>query len=147
VAALEGDDLARVLDHAGSYRPLFELLPYTGLRIGEALGLCWMDVDFDAGILKVHRQLTRYREHGPLKTDAGRREIELAPAMVRLLRERWLATPFKGPDDFVFCTGAGRSLDYRHVGATFRQAVRASGVRAQTDGCRSTPCATDMHPN
>lgn len=27
------------------------------------------DVDFDAGILRVHRQLTRYREHGPLKTE------------------------------------------------------------------------------
>jgi integrase len=130
VAALEGDDLARVLDHAGPYRSLFEFLAYTGLRIGEALGLTWADVDFDAGILKVHRQLTRYREHGPLKTEAGRREIELAPAMVRLLRARWLATPFKGPDDFVFSTATRRGLDYRKVGAAFRQAVRASGVRA-----------------
>jgi len=30
VAVLEGDDLARVLDHAGSHRSLFELLAYVG---------------------------------------------------------------------------------------------------------------------
>jgi len=130
VAVLEGDDLARVLDHAGAYRPLFELLAYTGLRIGEALGLVWADVGFDAATLHVHRQLTRWREHGPLKTEAGRREVELAPAMVRLLRDEWLASPFKGPDDFVFTALTGRGRDYRHVGHNFRVAVRRSGVRA-----------------
>jgi integrase len=118
------DDLARVLDHAGAYRSLFELLAYSGLRIGEGLGLCWADVDFEAGILRVHRQLTRWREHGPLKTEAGRREVELAPAMVRLLRDEWLASPFKGPDDFVFTALTGRGRDYRHVGHNFRLAVR-----------------------
>jgi len=30
-----------------------------GLRQGEALGLCWDDVDFDAGTLRVHRALCR----------------------------------------------------------------------------------------
>jgi hypothetical protein len=59
VAILEGDDLAKVLDHAGPHRPLFETLAYTGLRIGEALGSVWADVDFDDGILHVHRQLSR----------------------------------------------------------------------------------------
>jgi integrase len=118
-----------VLDQAGSYRPLFELLAFTGLRIGEALGLTWADVDFDAGLLFVHRQLSRYREHAKLKTEAGRRQIVLAPAMVRLLRARWLASPDKGPDDFVFTNGAGRPLDYRKVGEAFRVAVRRAGVR------------------
>jgi integrase len=130
VAVLEGDDLARVLDHAGAYRSLFELLAYSGLRIGECLGLTWADVGFDDGLLRVHRQLTRWREHGPLKTEAGRREVELAPAMVRLLRDEWLASPFKGPDDFVFTALTGRGRDYRHVGHNFRVAVRRSGVRA-----------------
>jgi integrase len=48
VSILEGHDLARLLDHACSYRPLFELLVDTGLRIGEALGLTWADVDYEA---------------------------------------------------------------------------------------------------
>jgi integrase len=109
---------------------LFELLAYTGVRIGEGLGLTWADIDFEGGTLHVHRQLTRWREHGPLKTEAGRREVELAPAMVRLLRDEWLASPFRGGDAFVFATSTGRRRDYRHVGDAFRLAVRRSGVRA-----------------
>ena len=130
VGTLEGAALAKVLDHGGSYRPLFELLAFTGLRIGEALGLTWADVDLDAGLVSVHRQLSRYREHAKLKTEAGRREVVLAPAMVRLLRARWLESPGKGPDDFVFTNSVGRPLDYRKVGAAFRVAVHRSGVRA-----------------
>jgi integrase len=86
-------------------------------------------VDFDAGLLSVHRQLSRYREHAKLKTEAGRREVVLAPAVVRLLRAQWLASAQKGPDDFVFTNSVGRPLDYRHVGEAFRVAVRRAGVR------------------
>ena len=130
VSALQGDDLARVLDHAGSHRPLFELVAFTGLRISEALGLLWRDVDMDAGLLHVEQQLSRYRTLGPLKTEASRREVELSAAIVRLLRERWLATPFKGPTDLVWSTPTGRGLDYRKEGEAFRLAIRRSGVTA-----------------
>jgi integrase len=119
-----------VLDHAGTYRALFALVAFTGMRISEALGMLWRDVDVDAGILHVEQQLTRYRTLGPLKTEASRREIELPPAVVRLLRERWLASPYKGPTDLVWCTRDGRGLDYRNVGEAFRVAVRRSGVTA-----------------
>ncbi len=129
IDVLEGDDLARMLDLAQQYRPLFTLLAFTGLRIGEALGLSWRDVDFEQGLLRVHRQLTRYREHGPLKTEAGRREVLLAPPVVRLLREVWLTSMCKGDDDPVFVNRVGRSLDYRHVGTAFRSAVDRAGVR------------------
>jgi integrase len=84
VAALAGEDLAKVLDQAGSYRPLFELVAFTGMRISEGLGSLWRDVDMEAGILRVEQQLTRYRTLGPLNTESSRREIELAPGLVRL---------------------------------------------------------------
>ena len=129
VAILEGDDLARVLDQTGRYRPLYEVMAYSGLRLGEALGLTWADVDHDGEVLRVHCQLTRYQEHGPLKTEASRREVELAPAVLKLFRDLRLATPWKGPDDPVFTNTIGRPLDYRKVGTAFREAVRRSGVR------------------
>src|SRR2546428_758428 len=44
-AILERPDLAKLLEHAGTYRSLFEFLAYTGLRIGEALGVRWCDID------------------------------------------------------------------------------------------------------
>ena len=36
---------------------LFELMAFTGLRRGEALGLRWVDVDFEAWRLTVRQQL------------------------------------------------------------------------------------------
>jgi integrase len=129
VGVLEGGDLAKVLDRSGSYRPLFEVLAYTGLRIGEALGLTWADVDFDRNVLRVHHQLSRYREHARLKTNAANREVLLAPAIIRLLREKWVGSPFKSGDDFVFTTRKGRGRDYRHVGDAFRLAVDRAGFR------------------
>jgi integrase len=128
VGILEGDDLAKVLDRSGSHRQLFEFLAYTGLRIGEALGLTWADVDFERNVVRVHRQLSRYRVHARLKTDAARREVLLAPAIVRLLGQRWLESPFKGADDFAFATKTRRGLDYRHVCDAFRIAVRRAGL-------------------
>jgi integrase len=132
VSILEGRDLARLLDYACSYRTLFELLAYTGLRIGEALGLTWADIDQEAELIHVHRQLGRDRSHAPLKTEAAKREVILPPALVRLLREQRLATLHKAPHDLVFTTARGRRLDYRHVGHGFRNAVR----RADPPGAR-----------
>ena len=129
-ACLESDQLGRLLDHAGTHRPLFEFLAYTGLRIGEALGLTWADVDYPAALIRVHRQLTRHRQHGPLKTEAGRREVVLAPTLGKALREQWLASPHKRPTDFVFATPDGRGLDYRDVGEAFRHAVNAAELQA-----------------
>jgi hypothetical protein len=66
-----------------------------------------------------------------LKTDAANREVLLAPAIVRLLREQWVASPFKSADDFVFTTRKGGGRDYRHVGDAFRLAVKRAGLRGQ----------------
>ena len=99
----------------GPRRPLFEFLAYTGLRIGEALGLTWADVDY---------------EHGPLKTPASRRTVDLAPTLVRQLRERWLASRCKTPTDFGFGNTIGRGIDYRDVGEDFRATLQRSGIAA-----------------
>jgi integrase len=131
VAILEGDALAHFLAHARRRRPLFEFLAYTGLRIGEALGLTWADIDYDNGLVRVHRQLTRRRVHAPLKTLAGKREVILAPAIAKLLRERWLASSFKEPHDLVFCNTIGRGLDYRDVGEDFRVTLKRAQITAE----------------
>jgi integrase len=128
IRILEGADLGRFLDLAGTWRVLFEFLAYTGLRIGEALGVRWCDVDLDAALLHVHQQLSRQRKLKHLKTEAGRRDVVLAPAVVRLLRERWLASPYKTADHLVFCKPSGEPGDYRDAGEGFRAAVKAAGL-------------------
>jgi integrase len=128
VGILQGEDLRRVLEHGGPYRPLFEFLAFSGLRIGEALGLRWDDVDHGIGVIRVRQQLSRHRTPKRLKTEAGRRDVVLSAAATAILRQRREASDHLGPDDLVFCTAAGRGLDYRKVGEGFRAAVKASGV-------------------
>jgi len=81
--AVEGDSL----------EPLFILLVYSGLRIGEALGLQWSDWSESQGRLSVQRQLGRESgtEAGPFmlappKSESGFRSIPVAPAVATALR-------------------------------------------------------------
>ena len=55
-------ELVRLLDEVPSkWRPLFELLAATGLRISEAIGLCWSDfvLDGDTPHLRVRRAIVK----------------------------------------------------------------------------------------
>ena len=45
-----------------------------------------------------------------------------------MLREHWLASAHKAPEEFVFTDSLGRGLDYRDVGEGFRPAVKAAGL-------------------
>ena len=77
-------------------RLLLMLLYYTGMRRGEVLGLQWRDVDFDAGIIHVCRDMDfAINDLGELKTPSSRRSIPLPPALIGALEaERGIgATP------------------------------------------------------
>lgn len=89
--ALTIEEQSALLDYVYSsarfeqYRPLITTLLGTGLRIGEAIGLRWEDVDFDGGFISVnHSLLYRSTEDGKYrfrisstKTTAGTRFIPL----------------------------------------------------------------------
>lgn len=84
--ALTRAELARLLDNLPErWRLLFELLAHTGLRISEAIGLTWADVEFgDGPRLRVRRQDCR-GEVGGLKSEHSRRDIPLSPGMAKRL--------------------------------------------------------------
>lgn len=58
---------------------LFHVITHCGLRISEALGLTWNDVDFDGRRIYVRQQLeeTGGLHLGPVKTKASRRAIPI----------------------------------------------------------------------
>jgi hypothetical protein len=93
------------------------------------------------------QQLSRQRMPKHLKADVARREVVRAPAVTRLLRERWLTSACKGAEQLVFCKDNGEGGEYRDAGKAFRAAVRRLACRARA-GSRSyslrhaTRCAT-----
>lgn len=86
------DELRTFLFAAASERlfPLLRLAAYTGMRRGELAGLCWRDVDLDAGTVTVSRQRVKTGdgvEVGRPKTKRGERTLDIDPETVAVLRE------------------------------------------------------------
>lgn len=85
-------DLLTVCD-TDPYGDVYKILLFTGLRIGEALGLTWDCIDFDAGIITVNKQLQKRPvkdggyTYASLKNDKPR---TLAPAsyVMQVLKAR-----------------------------------------------------------
>lgn len=77
----------------GRWRPLVITAVFTGLRASELRGLRWDDVDLDRAVLRVRQRADRWNVIGSPKSDAGKREVPLAPMVVNALREWKLACP------------------------------------------------------
>lgn len=123
--------------------PLWVLLVTTGLRIGEASGLHWADIDLANGTLAVRHSIQRQKGKGlvlsDLKTKRSRRTIHLAPSVLRALREhrkrqneerlrrgpKWKEQ--LGPEwqdrDLVFCSRSGGPIEPATVWRAFHRAL------------------------
>lgn len=91
VRPLEPEQARRFLDEVRGDRleALYSVALAVGLRAGEALGLCWDDVDLDAGELHVRHGLQKIAGEWRLvepKTSRSRRTVSLPGVTVEALR-------------------------------------------------------------
>jgi integrase len=121
-------------------QPLWLLLVTTGLRLGEATGLTWANVNLEAGTLAVRQALQRQRGKGfqfvEPKTGRSRRTVHLAPRVVTTLRqhrtrqkETYLRNGVPWSEKaLVFSTRTARPLEPRNVRHSLRQALSNAGL-------------------
>lgn len=127
---------AAVPDRIGA---LFTVAIAVGLRLGEALGVSWDDIDLEAKTLRVCRALQRV--DGVLtfvepKSARSRRTIRLPVTAVDVLRqhraqqnrERLLAGSRWIDKKLVFTSTIGTPLDERNVRRAFRGICNAAGT-------------------
>lgn len=119
---------------------LWTLLVSTGIRIGEALGLRWTDLDTGNGRIAIQRALQRQEGNGLVfvepKSRQSRRTIHLsrlaqdALAEHRRLQAReHLAVGSEWQEHgLIFTTTVGRPLDPNHVYVSFQRALRRAGL-------------------
>jgi integrase len=110
------------------YSALIRTAVYTGLRLGELLGLKWEDVDFDEAVIHVRQQWAREGALTEPKTSAALRRVVIAPDLVRFLREHKARSPFSTERDFVFASRKGTPLGHRNVCRAFTRIVKAAGL-------------------
>jgi integrase len=119
-----------------AYRAGVALLAYSGLRLSEALGLRWCDVDLVENELHVRGQLQPRRGKRDarrverLKSEAGARVVVIFPAVasevVRLL-ELELAAGRGNAGDPVLCSRRGTPLNHRNLAV---RGVEAAAIAA-----------------
>ena len=108
----------------------------TGLRLGEALGVMWADIDLSRRQIRVEKSRQRISGRGLVlsetKTDRSRRTIVLPVLAAESLRgwfaqqqhQRRAAGRTWNDDGFVFTTSTGRPVDARNVERSFRRLLR-----------------------
>lgn len=111
--ALTRAELSRLLAHVPErWRLLIEFLAHTGLRVSEAIGLVWADVEFgERPRVRVRRQDCR-GEVGALKSEHSRRDLPLSPGMSDRL---WAIGADKPEAERVFTSPHGLPLTYSNL--------------------------------
>ncbi|WP_437216620.1 Arm DNA-binding domain-containing protein [Pectobacterium sp. LFLA-215] len=87
---------------SGQSKNLWQLAVYTGLRHGELLALAWEDIDLDAGVIHVSRNLTTLGDFGPPKTLAGIRTVTLLKPALEALQSQIKITGNQRQNDIVY---------------------------------------------
>lgn len=111
-------------------RLLFTFLSRTGVRISEALGAKWKDIEQtdDGPVFQIRRQHYRGELREGAKTDAGTRAVALLPSVMRDLLRHRAGTRYPADDDPIFPTITGTHQDAHNVRRRLRPAVKAAGV-------------------
>jgi integrase len=107
---------------SGRWRPLIITAIFTGLRSSELRGLTWDAVDLDRKVLSVRQRADAWNVIDVPKSDAGNREVPLAPMVVNTLKE-WKLTCSrrkKGNDvsgqlHLVFPNGGGKIESHANI--------------------------------
>lgn len=79
------EQMKNIVEHSdGQYKLLFYLLAETGMRIGEALGLQWQDIDFKNQSINIQRSVFNGQTQNP-KTSSSIRSISISFNLVSKL--------------------------------------------------------------
>jgi integrase len=135
---LEAEHVARFLMSVRNHNlgPLFTFALNTGVRVGEATGLRWNDVDLDKQTASIRVQLQRIGgklQHKSLKSQSARRTIPLLPEAIEALRSAkatQLIAGFQNPMKLVFLNPEGRPLDPKYVDKKLKSALAEAGLPA-----------------
>lgn len=122
---LDADEFARRHD----LPELARFILATGLRLGEALGVRWSDIDPDRGSLRVERTIVRVKGKGLVesrpKTQSSQRVLVLPGWCLTMLEARRARLGVgEGP---VFADSLGGYRDRNKVGAAFRRVRTGTG--------------------
>lgn len=133
--AIGDGELKQIL--AASHMPwrlLWALMGFAGLRIGEALGLRWADVDHERGVLRVRQNAVEGYIQPP-KTRTSQAAVPILVPLADLLREfhaEWRPNPL----DLLFASRRGTAISSDSIRRR-RLAPLLASLGLQPAGCHA----------
>lgn len=126
------EEVAAVLGYLDErYRAMVLVAAWGGLRSGEFRNLRRRHVDLAAGTVTVEQQVQNVRGQGKVvrdvKTDAGRRTVNLPPSVVAALDAHLARYSQKGPDGLVFPSRVGTTISQSVLWKVWNEARTAIG--------------------
>jgi integrase len=101
----------------------------SGLRQGELLALRWLDVDWQAGRIRVRRNITR-RRFGTPKSKRSSRSVPMTDRVAGELERHFQRSAYQADEDLVFAhPETGYPLDPSKVRVRFGKALDRAGLR------------------
>jgi integrase len=67
--------------------PFILCMARTGMRIGEATALQWIDIDFEKNYIIVRRNIPHHRQVETTKTEASQRKVDMSPELAAELKK------------------------------------------------------------
>lgn len=112
----------------GQNKQVLLFLFYTGLRIGECLGLCWENIDFKNKRLHIEASLKEITDssgkthlvRGKTKTKSSVRWVPLCSQAIEILETEKARYPKAKPTDYVFLSEVGKPILFRNVNRTYK---------------------------
>lgn len=140
------------------YWPIFTTMLWTGMRVGECIGLRWSDVDLDAGLISVNHTIVHYTEtlkngdrkytahvHRP-KTAKGTRTVPILDPVreaFQILKEEEKeygcnTSKIDGMSGFIFSNRFGQVPNYTSLNCAIKRIVASynneEDLKAKSEG-------------
>jgi len=139
---LSPEDAHKLLEKAEGHalRNLLAVTLGTGMRVGEATGLRWQDIDFESLTLRIQYQLQRNNgklTHKPLKSASSRRNLPILGMVESALRAEQERQQFQraasrtdvfNPLELVFLNADARPLDPKYVDKHLKALCKEAGI-------------------
>lgn len=126
---------------------------YTGMRLGEVLGLTWKDIDFEKNSISINKQVGRIKNFDPeakkkttlslrneTKTSSSNRKIIVPPMIMEKLAEHKKAQDkhrkrlgkIYNDLNMVFCRENGKIADPKTFSSFFLDTLKKAGLEHKT---------------
>lgn len=145
------------------YSAVFTVMLWTGMRVGEVLGLRWEDIDFENDEIDVNHTLLQYDKGkgqgsdykiNPPKTKSSRRTVPMLPKVRKaLLQEKAYqdllgiecVSEIDGYTDFVFINSNGKVFSHKKLNSKLIKICEAINKEIRLIGDPTIPDFPHVH--